>query len=515
MKRATRGFLSFATAFLIVFSTFGNAFLVAEASEPTAIEETVTDVDSNAEVISDANAATVGASKEETVTGDVIVEGKTSEETEEIKEEADTETVVETVEETDAQKSVDLTVTASEEDGYVTLSCGVDGSTIYYSYNEDGKNGFVKYEDKIKLDTSKDIVIWAYASYDSESMDAVDGEKVKFEYKAAQAVDDSKAVMRTFAATAEITGTKASELNDGDKVAIVVSNRALTKNTASNNKLDSVEVSVSDDVATLNNDVAVFTVESLANSYVAFKNDEGKYLATPSATTQGLVFADELGSADTDCGKWVLEDASGHFNVKSNTVLTTNSKNQYLSCKNNAFSVLTNNASNKNYCLVDFYVVEESASVSVAAPTASVESGSKVEFGSKVELSCATEGAKIMYSLDGKEFKSYESAVEITKNATLSAYAELDGTQSDRAEFKYELVAGSKITDVTKLEADQDFVLVFNNETALTGTASSSKLAGADVKVNDDKHLTYTDENASFVGLNLEKAETEGQLHYF
>ena len=117
MKRATRGFLSFASAFLIVFSTFGNAFLVAEASEPTAIEETVTVVDSNAEVISDANAATVGASKEETVTGDVTGEGKTSEETEEIREEADTETVVETT----VQKSVDLTVTASEQDGYVTL----------------------------------------------------------------------------------------------------------------------------------------------------------------------------------------------------------------------------------------------------------------------------------------------------------------------------------------------------------------------------------------------------------
>ncbi|MBP3278617.1 MAG: hypothetical protein J6M44_06645, partial [Butyrivibrio sp.] len=323
MKRATKGFLSFATAFLIVFSTFGNAFLVAEASEPTAIEETVTVVDSNAEVISDANAATVGASKEETVTGGVTGDGNASEKTEEIKEEANTETVVETT----AQKSVDLTVSASEEDGYVTLSCGVEGATILYTFNEDGSNGFKEYTDKIKLDTSKDTVIIARASYKSEDGTSLEGENAKFEFKAVETVVESKEAVRTLAATAEITGTKASKLNDGDKVAIVVGNRALTKNTASNTKLDSVEVTVSDDVATLNNDVAIFTVESLANSYVAFKNDEGKYLATPSATTQGLVFADELGSADTDCGKWVLEDASGHFNVKSNTVLTSNKKN--------------------------------------------------------------------------------------------------------------------------------------------------------------------------------------------
>ena len=58
MKRATRGLLSFVTAFLIVFSTFGNAFLVAEASEPTSIEETVTAADSAAELASTEEADT-------------------------------------------------------------------------------------------------------------------------------------------------------------------------------------------------------------------------------------------------------------------------------------------------------------------------------------------------------------------------------------------------------------------------------------------------------------------------
>ena len=61
MKRATRGFLSFASAFLIVFSTFGNAFLVAEASEPTAITTTVTAETDTTEIVSETKTATVGA----------------------------------------------------------------------------------------------------------------------------------------------------------------------------------------------------------------------------------------------------------------------------------------------------------------------------------------------------------------------------------------------------------------------------------------------------------------------
>ena len=510
MKRATKGLLSFATAFLIVFSTFGNAFLVAEASEPTAITTTVTAETDATEIVSETKTATVGASKEETVTGDVTKESNASEKTEEIKEE------VETVAQTDAQESVDLTVTASEEDGYVTLSCGVEGSTIYYSYNEDGKNGFVKYEDKIKLDTSKDIVIWAYASYDSESMDAVDGEKVKFEYKAAEAVDASKAaILRTADAssneqTASSEVVLLSDLKTGDNVVITYGDLIVT-NTFKSNKFETASVSKDDNGAIIVNDKTLVLTVTTGDDYVLFENG-GKYLAG-KGNTNGFVWKDIEGISDDDLNycKWVSDQGY----VKNFKAAKSNGKSFYMGCNSDATPVKFGAyvLDNAKYLTISFHKIGESATATVAAPTASVESGSKVEFGSKVELSCATEGAKIMYSLDGKEFKSYEGAIEITKNVTLSAYAELDAEQSDIAEFKYELIAGSKITDVTKLEADQEFVLVFNSVTALTGTASGKKLAGADVKVNDDKHLTYVDENASFARLKLVKAETEGQYY--
>ena len=58
MKQATKGLLSFVTAFLIVFSTFGNAYFVAEASELAPTEITV-DADADAVEVVDAAAESV------------------------------------------------------------------------------------------------------------------------------------------------------------------------------------------------------------------------------------------------------------------------------------------------------------------------------------------------------------------------------------------------------------------------------------------------------------------------
>ena len=151
----------------------------------------------------------------------------------------------------------------------------------------------------------------------------------------------------------------------------------------------------------------------------------------------------------------------------------------------------------------------------VAAPKASVESGTEVEFGAEVELTCDTEDAKIYYNVNGSEdnYSPYKEAIVITKETTIYAYSVVDETKSEIVSFNYKLIAGSKITDLTKVSEDQEFVLAFNNEKVLSTEASGKKLAGVDVKVNDDKHLTYSDPQAAIAKLKLVKSEKEGEFY--
>ena len=124
----------------------------------------------------------------------------------------------------------------------------------------------------------------------------------------------------------------------------------------------------------------------------------------------------------------------------------------------------------------------------VSAPKASVESGTEVEFGAEVELTCDTEDAKIYYNVNGSEdnYSPYKKAIEITKETTIYAYSVVDETKSEIVSFNYKLIAGSKITDATKLEEGQEFVLAFNDEKVLSTEVSGKKLAGVDVKLDDN-----------------------------
>lgn len=82
-----------------------------------------------------------------------------------------------------------------------------------------------------------------------------------------------------------------------------------------------------------------------------------------------------------------------------------------------------------------------SNSETVAGIEASPTNGSVVALGSKVTLTCGTEGAAIMYSVNGSEFKIYDSAAQVTLNelpATMKAYGTKGGlTNSVSSTFNY------------------------------------------------------------------------------
>ena len=157
----------------------------------------------------------------------------------------------------------------------------------------------------------------------------------------------------------------------------------------------------------------------------------------------------------------------------------------------------------------------------VAAPKASVEDGAQVDYGTEVELTCSTEDAKIYYNVNGSEdnYSPYKEPVVITKDTVIYAYAVVDETKSEIVSFNYKLAAGTKIKDITKLSADQEFVLAFNNEKVMTTTATkadkngNTKLEALDVKADEKNHLTYSVDQAPIAKLKLVKTDKENQYY--
>ncbi len=552
MKRVTRAFFAFVAAFLIVFSTLGNAFFVASAMEPTTVV-TAEDATTGGETSADNKVLQTDDSKsgDEKVEDQVITSenGETKEESEEAedsdkakaddsKASNDTKTAEENTESTSpsATETVDtadekIIVTATpaagevEKGTKVVLSSSVEGAVIKYNV---GGSAFRQYDPEKGIVVDEDVTIKAYATLDENSSDGAD--PVEFKYTVKKSQETNTDALKTDAASDATYSDEATELKDGDKVILVAQSYALTAVPSdSKAKLSTTALSKDDNGSFIVNEAAeVLTVET-KDGLVAFKNAEGKYLSTPSQFKQGLGFSETC----TNESWWVLEGLNSGFNVKSNYTKLNNAdgKFQYIGIgsdnKKDVFSVLT--LKNNDKFVIHFYYAdgESSEAVTVDAPKASIVSGSKVEFGEEVELTCATEGAKIYYSTTGKdgEFKQYSEKIAVTGDMTISAYAEVEGDEtvkSEVADFTYELFEGTKITDITKLSEGKEFVLVFDGEKAMTTTANGKKLEGYDVKVNDDSHLTCkvlgTSEDGEAIEpaiakLKLVAAETEGEYY--
>lgn len=149
--------------------------------------------------------------------------------------------------------------------------------------------------------------------------------------------------------------------------------------------------------------------------------------------------------------------------------------------------------------------------------TASVESG-EVAKGTEVTLSCATEGAAIMYSVNDGESVEYTEAIVVNEDTTIKAHAEKSGASSSEVfTFTYTVKSeednsGSDAPEngdrLSSLENGDTFIM-YNpaNKVAMTATASDTKLAGvsaepsvSDTLVSDDAAVltAAVDENGYY-----------------
>lgn len=101
---------------------------------------------------------------------------------------------------------------------------------------------------------------------------------------------------------------------------------------------------------------------------------------------------------------------------------------------------------------------------SVAAPSASIESGSKVKKGTKVSLTCAADGADIYYAIGGaeptKNSSRFTEPIEILNDMTIKAFAAKEGFKdSETVTFTYivtDAEGGSETGDEPSKDEEYD-----------------------------------------------------------
>lgn len=154
---------------------------------------------------------------------------------------------------------------------------------------------------------------------------------------------------------------------------------------------------------------------------------------------------------------------------------------------------------NENYNAADDVTITITivASGTVAAPTASVNSGEGIDKNDTVTLSCSTADATIYYTTDGSEptesSAEYTAAITITEAVTIKAIAVKNGlTDSSVSSFAYTL---------------KTYTVSYDGNGNTDGTVPSSKTLskGDSVKVSDNTGTLVRD-GYSFAGWNTASA---------
>ena len=106
---------------------------------------------------------------------------------------------------------------------------------------------------------------------------------------------------------------------------------------------------------------------------------------------------------------------------------------------------------------------EEVPAIVVADPVIDPENNTRFVNTQEVTITCATEGAAVYYSINDAEYQPYTAAFNINETATVKAYAELEGVQSNVVTAKYyKLAEVSTLAQVNALNDSTDFIFYGN-----------------------------------------------------
>lgn len=160
----------------------------------------------------------------------------------------------------------------------------------------------------------------------------------------------------------------------------------------------------------------------------------------------------------------------------------------------------------------------------VATPVINPNGG---QFTNQVEvtITCATEGAEIIYTINNGDEITYNGPFTLTESATVKAYAATDDAESEMATAEFTIVKVEEatytlVTDASKL-ADGDKIILVNanvaGEARAMGAAADNKNFFNEVAVTIADNLTITTADANVITLgangdNWTLKATEGYL---
>lgn len=160
----------------------------------------------------------------------------------------------------------------------------------------------------------------------------------------------------------------------------------------------------------------------------------------------------------------------------------------------------------------------------VATPVINPNGG---QFTNQVEVSitCATEGAEIIYTINNGDEITYNGPFTLTESATVKAYAQTDDAESEMATAEFTIVKVEEatytlVTDASKL-ADGDKIIIVNanvaGEAYAMGAVADNKNYFQQVAVTIADNLTITTSDANVITLgangdNWTLKATEGYL---
>ncbi|MCD7753404.1 MAG: CehA/McbA family metallohydrolase, partial [Clostridiales bacterium] len=281
--------------------------------------------------------------------------------------------------------------------------------------------------------------------------------------------------------------TKADDITDGDYVLVAESNGAYyALGTTIGSKIEPASVTVSDGTVTAD-ELPVWTLATTDSGVTLYNGSS--YLAYSSSTNF---------KSSTDADAWTVNAGAtnGTFYFTNATTTDRGIAFGVSQVKFGAYSTTNYGSSSYVFDLMLFKAGSESSggstTVTVETPSLSYSQEEKT-----VTFKCVTSGVTYYYSYsengDYTALGEGVTTLDVSDHigGTLYAYAELDGVKSDIASVEltesstepavsgYELITG----DITS--GDQVMIYYPAGGTAITGTASGSKLTGGEVTVAD------------------------------
>ena len=321
----------------------------------------------------------------------------------------------------------------------------------------------------------------------------------------------------------EVTWTKvtdASVLKAGDKVIIVCETKKVAMSTTQNdNNRGKTDYTTIEDAIPETGDIQVVTLEDAGTTgsvkRFAFNTGDG-YLYSASSSSNYLKTRE---ANNDDNGIWTISiDESGNATIKSQGSNTRNT------IKYNSSSTIFSSYSS-GQTAVQLYYSPAQAATTCATPTFSVAGGTFYGNAGEtldVALSCATEGATIKYTVNGKEQTNngtnilnlvYPGTYEVAAWATADGHeTSATATATYKLVDKATLTKFTKVTDASVLKAGDKVIIVCETKkVAMSTTQNDNNRGKTDYTTIEDA----IPETGDIQVVTLEDAGTTGSVKRF